>query len=218
MQYPPRTNLPQNGNRCVAPFRPHGAALSNFCCCVVGILYCAVGFAREAARIARITENNFSRSRRSNQGRILENTLVRLFRENAGQRAIRNIAELTTRRENLSVAMRANEWLAGLNGVSPSSKVEVEHHGQAQSVGMLVTHPDAAAPELFDQIFPAQAGKASALTLISDLIVSAQAHAFLERWCSDFVSSKRRRRASRRIVRFVQARQAWSVGYGWSLV
>ena len=130
--------------------RMSAATIAAMCLMVVG----EVRFAREAARVAGVTEENFSRSRRSNHGRTLQNTLAKLSRENAGQRAIRNIVALADQRENLSVAMRANEWLAGINGVSITSKVEVEQRGQTHSVGMMIIHPNAATPELLEQIFP----------------------------------------------------------------
>ncbi|MDA7423818.1 hypothetical protein [Thalassococcus lentus] len=118
-----------------------------------------VRFAREAAKIAGITEANFSRSRRSSHGRSLEKTLAKLFRENAGQCAIANIVKLANQRENLSVAMRANEWLAGINGISPATKSEVTHKSEGQNFGMVVMHPDLATPDILDQIFPKRRDK-----------------------------------------------------------
>ncbi|MDA7425576.1 hypothetical protein [Thalassococcus lentus] len=130
--------------------RMSSATISALCLMCVG----EARFAREAARNAGVTEENFSRARRSKHGVALANTLARLFRENAGQRAIRNIVELANQRENLSVAMRASEWLAGINGVSPAQKVEHVGNAAQPSAGMVIIHPDAATPELLAQIFP----------------------------------------------------------------
>ncbi|MDA7426216.1 hypothetical protein [Thalassococcus lentus] len=127
-----------------------GATIAALCLMATG----EARFAREAAKAAGVTEENFSRSRRSKHGKTLAKTLVRLFRENAGQRAIHNIVDLANQRKNLSVAMRANEWLAAINGVAPTAKTEVTHLSEASGAGMVIVHPDAATPELLAQIFP----------------------------------------------------------------
>lgn len=121
-------------------------------CCVLVTGEAITG--REAAQICGISDRNLYRFRSSKSGRLLFERLRALYRTNAGWQAVLRIQQLAKQDKNLSVAMRAAEWLAGISGISPTAKTEVLHRGEASSVGMMVIHPDAATPELLAQIFP----------------------------------------------------------------
>ena len=99
--------------------------------------------AREAAGVAGISERNLYRFRSSNKGKALITNLRNLFQKDAGWQAFLRILALARQDKNLAVAMRANEWLAAINGFTPPTKVEVSQSGAVKSPGMLIIHPDA---------------------------------------------------------------------------
>ena len=119
--------------------RVHNRTIAALCLIVVG----EVTTAREAAGVAGISERNLYRFRSSDKGKALVSFLRDLFQKDAGWRAFLRIVALAEQDKNLSVAMRANEWLAAINGVSPSKKVEVSQSGDVKSPGMLIIHPEA---------------------------------------------------------------------------
>ena len=131
--------------------RMSSATIAALCLLATG----EVRTAREAASQAGVTEANLCRNRRSKHGVLLEREITRLFQKNAGRRAFARIAQLSEQHENLSVAMRASEWVAGVNGLTVEQRQTIEHVGSASpSIGMMVIHPDAISQEQLDALIP----------------------------------------------------------------
>ena len=98
--------------------------------------------AREAAKVAGVSEEQFCRVRRSKTGKSLREHLEGLFRQNAGHHAFVAIYDLMQNAKNPAVRMRAAVWLAGVSGLIPTQKAEIKHTGSTQTVGLEVVLPE----------------------------------------------------------------------------
>lgn len=131
--------------------RVHSGTIAALCLKVTGEAetLCA------AAAATGCSERAVYRFHSSNEGKAMIDKLKTLHREDAGWKAFLRIQEHMEQDKNLSVSMRAAEWLAGMAGYTPVSKAEVEHKaGAGMNAGMMVIHPDAVSDYTLAKMFP----------------------------------------------------------------
>ena len=116
---------------------------------------------REAAQLIDTTENALYLLSSREHGKNLREIVQSEYIKNAGVRAIQRIDALSQQNKSMSVAMRASEWLAGVNGVTVTQKQEVTQIGAAPTVGMMVIHPDAISKEQLETLIPVAQDHAS---------------------------------------------------------
>ncbi len=78
----------------------------------------------QAAQRHNIRPNNFIKAINKPEVRKAYNQLVRAIRDNAAQAAYLRINHMSTTAESEHVRLKANEWVAGVDGISKVQKVE----------------------------------------------------------------------------------------------
>lgn len=112
------------------------------------------GTTRAAAKATASREQVIYNLRSSEHGKKFIKEAERAFLKGEGTKAVGRIVKISRQDENLAQAMRANEWLTGVNGLSPTKKHEIAQTGGAPQIGMMVIHPDALPDGALDALIP----------------------------------------------------------------
>ena len=91
-----------------------------------------------AADRAGVRRHNLQRAFEAPMVKQAYNRIVDFIRSNAAQDAYLRMVDLAQNAQSENVKLRANEWVAGVDGISPLKKVQGQHNHSIQFGGFII--------------------------------------------------------------------------------
>ncbi|MEO6022488.1 MAG: hypothetical protein ABIP64_05115 [Burkholderiales bacterium] len=106
----------------------------------------------EAAKVSGLTDHALYCALRKPHVLAYRSDRLEVLRSSEASRTIARAADLADNAQSEHVRLQANEWLGGLDGVSPVQKSETIHHHRNVTPGLVIVMGGWQAPDSQDQV------------------------------------------------------------------